>query len=117
MGAQLAWLAPRVRLPGRRGEQLTQNLRGGNRLADFWRLTVDISREQLIAGGYVTPYELDEFHALLRDDDFRDLALALGQSWGHRSGPRARSPPDSPPPRRAPRVGLLSTGSLGCCRM
>ncbi|MFG1666242.1 class I SAM-dependent methyltransferase [Streptomyces sp. Y7] len=53
---------------------------GGTRLADFWRLTVDMSREQLIAGGHVTPYELDEFYALLHDDAFWDLAPALVQS-------------------------------------
>ncbi|MFF5014234.1 class I SAM-dependent methyltransferase [Streptomyces sp. NPDC001165] len=63
---------------------VTQNLRGGTRLADFWRLTVDMSREQLLAGGYVTPYELDEFYALLCDDTFWDLAPALVQSWGYK---------------------------------
>ncbi|MER7565433.1 methyltransferase domain-containing protein [Streptomyces sp. NPDC097941] len=63
---------------------VTQNLRGGTPLADFWRLTVDMSREQLIAGGYVTPYELDEFYGLLRDDTFWDLAPALVQAWGHK---------------------------------
>ncbi|MFF4040818.1 methyltransferase domain-containing protein [Streptomyces sp. NPDC001816] len=63
---------------------VTQNLRGGTRLADFWRLTVDMSREQLLGGGYVTPYELDEFYALLCDDTFWDLAPALVQSWGYK---------------------------------
>ncbi|MFG2121785.1 methyltransferase domain-containing protein [Streptomyces sp. NPDC048710] len=63
---------------------VTQNLRGATRLADFWRLTVDMSREQLLAGGYVTPYELDEFYALLCDDTFWDLAPALVQSWGYK---------------------------------
>lgn len=63
---------------------VTQNLQGGTRLADFWRLTVDMSREQLVAGGYVTRYELDEFHALLQDETFWDLAPALVQSWGRK---------------------------------
>ncbi|MFC9059516.1 class I SAM-dependent methyltransferase [Streptomyces sp. NPDC057074] len=63
---------------------VTQNLRGGTPLADFWRLTVDMSRDQLIAGGYVLPSDLDEFYALLRDDTFWDLAPALVQSWGRK---------------------------------
>lgn len=32
----------------------------------------------------MTPYELDEFYALLQDDTFRDLAPALVQSWGRK---------------------------------
>jgi SAM-dependent methyltransferase len=63
---------------------VTQNLRGGTPLADFWRLTVDMSRERLIAGGHVTPYELEEFHDMLRDDTFWDLAPALVQAWGRK---------------------------------
>ncbi|WP_051812845.1 class I SAM-dependent methyltransferase [Streptomyces sp. NRRL S-340] len=63
---------------------VTQNLQGGTRLADFWRRTVDMSREPLLSGGYVTPHELEEFHALLGDGDFWDLAPALVQSWGRK---------------------------------
>lgn len=63
---------------------ITQNVRGDTKLADFWRLTVDMSRQQLLAGGYVTPYELDEFYSLLRDETFWDLAPALVQSWGRK---------------------------------
>ncbi|WP_328312637.1 methyltransferase domain-containing protein [Streptomyces sp. NBC_00442] len=63
---------------------LTQNLRGGTALADFWRLTVDMSRERLLAGGYLTEEELTAFYDLLNDGAFWDLAPALVQSWGRK---------------------------------
>lgn len=31
-----------------------------------------------------SPYELDEFHALLRDDTFWGLAPALVRAWGRK---------------------------------
>ncbi|MEU9522249.1 class I SAM-dependent methyltransferase [Streptomyces sp. NPDC048224] len=63
---------------------VTQNLRGGTPLADFWRLTVDMSYDRLIAGGHLTTGELGDFYALLKDPGFWDLAPALVQAWGRK---------------------------------
>ncbi|MFD0393730.1 class I SAM-dependent methyltransferase [Streptomyces nogalater] len=63
---------------------VAEHLRGGTALADFWQLTVDMSRHQLIDKGYLTPQEYEDFTALMRDPDFWDLAPALTQAWGRK---------------------------------
>ncbi|XKK37114.1 methyltransferase domain-containing protein [Nocardiopsis sp. ARC36] len=61
---------------------ITQNLRGGTPLADFWRLTIDMSHERLVGEGRLTEDELQEAYRLLGSPDFWDLAPALVQGWG-----------------------------------
>lgn len=65
-------------------ETTTQHIRGGTALADFWRLTVDMSRARLLGRGYLSPAEYDDFTSLMRDPDFWDLAPALTQAWGRK---------------------------------
>ena len=65
-------------------ETITQHLQGGSPLADFWRLTVDMSRDQLIKGGYLTEQQIEGAYELMRDPHFWDLAPALTQTWGRR---------------------------------
>lgn len=63
---------------------VTQHIRGGSDLADFWRLTVDMSREQLLGRGYLSTKEYEDFTSLMQDVDFWDLAPALTQAWGRK---------------------------------
>ncbi|WP_159944522.1 MULTISPECIES: class I SAM-dependent methyltransferase [unclassified Nocardiopsis] len=63
---------------------VTHNLRGGTPLADFWRLTISMSHEQLVRRGYLSAAELNAAYRLLEDPDFWDLSPALVQAWGHR---------------------------------
>ncbi|MFD6191430.1 class I SAM-dependent methyltransferase [Streptomyces sp. NPDC060275] len=64
---------------------VTQHVRGGSDLADFWRLTVAMSKEQLLGKGYLSAKEYEEFAARMRDVDFWDLAPALTQAWGRKA--------------------------------
>ncbi|MFE9857792.1 class I SAM-dependent methyltransferase [Streptomyces sp. NPDC005780] len=63
---------------------VTQHIRGGGDLAEFWRLTVDMSRKQLLDKGYLSTQEYEDFTSLMRDVDFWDLAPALTQAWGRK---------------------------------
>lgn len=67
-----------------RGRVRGDGRRGGSGIRPQLKAETPSRWRQLIAGGYVTPYELDEFYALLQDDTFRDLAPALVQSWGRK---------------------------------
>ncbi|WP_304452173.1 class I SAM-dependent methyltransferase [Nocardiopsis sp. YSL2] len=76
---------------------VTQNLRGGTPLADFWRLTITMSHDQLIGKGYLTEAELSAAYLLLEDPDFWDLSPALVQAWGHKEQPLAAGPLETTP--------------------
>ncbi|MFJ8982954.1 class I SAM-dependent methyltransferase [Streptomyces sp. NPDC102282] len=65
-------------------QTVAQHVRGGTALADFWRMTVNMSKGSLLEQGYLSAGEYDAFAALLRDPDFWDLASAVTQAWGRR---------------------------------
>lgn len=63
---------------------VTEHLQGGTELADFWRLTLEMSRERLIADGYLTEAEFKRCADRLLDPAFWDLAPAFAQTWARR---------------------------------
>ena len=65
-------------------ETFTEHLQGGSRLAEFWWLTLDMSRDHLVSGGYLTERQWENLNRLFRDPDFWDLAPAVTQAWGRR---------------------------------
>lgn len=63
---------------------VTHHIQGGSPLADFWRLTVAMSRDKMLDGGYITAAEYDAFAERLLDPSFWDLAPAVAQTWGRK---------------------------------
>lgn len=71
-------------LRGLGAKTFTQHIRGGSELARFWRLTVDMSKQQLLDKGYLSAAEYEDFTKSTEDPDFWDLAPALTQAWGRK---------------------------------
>lgn len=67
----------------------TEHVRGGSPLAEFWRLTLAMSRDRLLADDYLTPDEYTAAETQLHDPTFWDLAPALAQTWARRPHPHA----------------------------
>ncbi|WP_372409321.1 hypothetical protein [Streptomyces luteireticuli] len=71
-----------LRHPG--AESVVRHFQGGGPIAEFWRLTIDLSRERLLGDGHLTEPELEQTYGLLRNPRFWDAAPALTQAWGYR---------------------------------
>ncbi len=59
-------------------------LRGGSPVAEFWSLTVEFLRPQILGLGLLSAAEVDAARTRLADPDFWDLSPAFVSAWGRR---------------------------------
>ncbi|MBK3552408.1 SPOR domain-containing protein [Streptomyces sp. MBT61] len=59
-----------------------QRIRGGDDEARWWQLTLEQTREAVVAEGLATDEEFAAAYADLDDPSFHDLSLAVFTAWG-----------------------------------
>lgn len=62
-----------------------QQIAGGDNEAEWWRLTLEQTRQAVVAAGLAEDADFDAAYAELADPQFRDLSLAVFTAWGRRA--------------------------------
>lgn len=59
-------------------------MRGGSPVAEFWSLTIEFLRPQVVEAGLLADADIDSARAYLADSNFWDLSPAIVGAWGRR---------------------------------